>query len=227
MSERVIEALLAAGLSRKAAEAAARAGAKAQTREALHSSEDDDHGTPSEYIELARFTLGAIDLDPSSSAYWNHHTVKAERYYDERMDFTKQPLYRRVFWNPPSGKALYQGRELALPRIAWRRLFEHWRDGRVHSAVWLGFSMEQLTALQGEAAHPLQFITLFPCERLKFLKRGPNGGPPEKGEQPVHGNYVTLLHTLHSPSVAKEQVQRFCEYARRLDVGGAIVRPLV
>ncbi len=194
-----------------------------------HSMASDDHGTPVEYCELARYALGTIDLDPSSSSYWNHHTVKATRYFDERMDFTKQPLFGRIMWNPPGGKARYEGstRELSLPRIAWRRLFEHWRDGRVHSAVWVGYSLEQLTMLQSEIAHPLQFITLVPRERLKFLKRPPGGGPPIKGEQPTHGNYISLLQTLHSGPVAREQAQRFIERAAALDIGGAIVRPLV
>ena len=73
-------------------------------REVLHSAATDDHGTPPEYIELARYTLGAIDLDPCSSAYWNHHTVRAGRFYDERMNGIELPYFGRMIFNPPGSK---------------------------------------------------------------------------------------------------------------------------
>lgn len=191
-----------------------------------HSMETDDHGTPVEYIELARYALGKIDLDPSSSGYWNHHTVKADRFFDERANFLTQPLYGRILWNPPGGKCLFKGKVRSLPRAAWEMLIDHHRDGRVHSAVFIGYSLEQLVQLQNAPMHPLQFVTLVPQNRIEFLRRGPNGGPPTPGESPTHGNFITLLHTRTSPTDAAAQVGRFIERASSLSIGGAIVRPM-
>lgn len=188
--------------------------------------ETGDHGTPVDFIELVRYTLGELDLDPSSSAYWNHHTVKAKRFYDERDNFLAQPLYGRIIWNPPGGKCLYKGKNRSLPRAAWEMLVDHHRDGRVHSAVYIGYSMEQLVQLQNAPVHPLQFITFIPRERIEFLTRPPGGGPPVVGDSPTHGNFITLLHTNHSASVAREQVGRFIERANSLTIGGAVVRPI-
>lgn len=232
--------------------------ARAATRQVLHSAETDDHGTPHEYVELARETQGGIDLDPTSSAYWNHHVVKAARFYDQRMNGIELPYFGRMIFNPPGGKS-----PLGVPNVrrGWERLIEHYRDGRVESCVWIGFSLEQLTYLQSAPMHPLQFLTLVPCDRLEFLQRptlycavclaeqaltskerqdrrrasvdkGPcqrcrqGNGPPVKGQSPVHGNYITLLPSRRSPSIARDQSRIFVERASRLDVSGAIVRPL-
>jgi hypothetical protein len=224
---------------------------------AFHTESSDDYGTPPAYCELSRVTLGGIDLDPSSSAYWNHWTVKAAKFYSAGDDFTTQKISGRVHWNPPSGKG--PDGKTSLPRLAWRMLVEAWRRGECKGAVWMGYSLEQLTLLQGEPIHPLMFTTLVPCERLAFWTRPllcrtcgqlvgfdakkrmlhtapdvtcfgsdayQSGGPPIESKSPSHGNYVTLLHTQHSPSEARAQMQRFIERARMLDIGGAIVRPL-
>jgi hypothetical protein len=136
---------------------------------AFHTDSTDDYGTPPAYCELSRYTLGAIDLDPSSSAYWNHWHVKAAKFYSAEDDFTKQPIGGRVHWNPPSGKG--PDKKTSLPRLAWRMLVDAWRRGECKGAVWMGYSLEQLTLLQGEPIHPLQFMTLFPCERIPFYTR--------------------------------------------------------
>jgi hypothetical protein len=195
---------------------------------AEHSMLTDDHGTPPEFCDLSRHTLGEIDLDPSSSDYWNHWHVKAKRIYTERDDFTKQQIFGRVHWNPPGGEVTLPGnsRPTSLVRIAWRMLIDAWKRGECSAAIWIGYNLQQLTMLQSEPVHPLQFMTLFPCERLKFYTRAPGNGPPIESTSPRHGNYVTLLHTRSSPGDTKAMMQRFVERANRLDVSGAIVRPL-
>lgn len=201
--------------------------AKKAKKNVQHSMADDDHGTPTGYIELARYALGAIDLDPMSSGYWNHWSVKATRFYDEHANGTIQPLYGRMILNPAGGDTIVDGKVRSIPRTMWERTIQHYRDGRVHSTVFIGYSLEQLVQLQNSPMHPLQFLTLVPAERLEFLKRPPKGGgPPLKGKSPTHGNFITLLPTRTSPTQAGDQVRRFIEMASRLDIGGAIVRPL-
>ena len=188
----------------------------------FHLSQSVEHGTPPEYIELARAVLGAIDLDPASSSYWNEHLVKAAHFYDERVNGLELPWQGRVFLNPPGGEDAKGG----LVRQFWERLIAFWREGRVHSAVWLGYSLQQLTLLQSSPMHPLQFFTCVPVNRIAFMLRPAKGGPPERSKSPMHGNYVTLLQTRTSPAVAAQQARRFVDQCCQLGIGGAIVRPL-
>jgi hypothetical protein len=191
-------------------------------KNAQHSSETDDWGTPLEYIEAGRRVLGAIDIDVCSSDYWNYHTVKAARFYSAENSVLGQRLVGKGFGNPPGGKV--PGTRRSLPKAVWEHVVEEWRTGNLDGFYWVGFTLEQLTVLQGSPVHPLQFATMFPCERIPFLQREPHGGPPRKGESPTHGNYITLLHTQRSPSEARAQAIRFRDEARR--IGAALVRPL-
>lgn len=189
--------------------------------EALLSSESEDYGTPSAYVELAREVLGAIDLDPASSSYWNHHVVKATTFYDERVNGLAQPWFGRVFHNPPSN------RELKMTvRPWWERLVSSYLRGEVDSAIWLGFQLGQLQTLQSAAQHPLQFFNLFPASRIDFLKRSPGNAAPTPAGSPTHANYITLLPTRRSPELTRAMVVRFLARAEDLQIGGAIVRPV-
>lgn len=135
--------------------------------DSLLSSESEDYGSPSAHAELGRYVMGAIDCDPASSAYWNHHVIKAGTFYDETRNGLKQPLFGKVFHNPPSN------RELKMTvRPWWERLVDHYLRGEVECAIWMGFQMGQLQTLQSAPAHPLQFVNLFPASRIDFLRRG-------------------------------------------------------
>lgn len=216
---------------------------------ALHSAKTCEHGSPVAAVELARYVLGGIDLDPASNAYWNHHVVRADRFYDREANGLEQPWAGRVWCNPPGADEAAGTENLVRPY--WERLVEHWREGLVDSAVWLGYSLEQLATLQGSPAHPLEFPTLVPCERFRFLEER-NGAPPierlgvskvkradgsvrmvstGKPSSPTHGNFLTLLYSMRSASEARAQLKRFRAYAERLTtakgaVFGATVRPL-
>ena len=56
--------------------------------------------TPEKYIEAARKVLGAIDLDPASSAF-AQKVVRAGAWYSEKDDGLKQEWHGRIFLNPP------------------------------------------------------------------------------------------------------------------------------
>jgi hypothetical protein len=189
--------------------------------EALLSSLDEDYGTPAAYCELSRYVLGGIDLDPASDAYWNHFTVKAKSFYDQRVNGLKQPWFGKVHHNAPSN------RELKISaKPFWERLVEHYLRGEVECAVWIGFQLGQLQTLQGSLAHPLQFVSLFPSSRIDFLKRMPGNAPPQPAGSPTHANYITLLPTRRSPDAARAMVGRFVEMSKDLIIGGALVRPV-
>lgn len=194
---------------------------------ALLSSESEDHGTPSAYVEIARYTLGSIDLDPASSSYWNHHVVKAATVYDEQVDMlaARTHLFGHVLLNPPSrAKKKDDPRPAISVRPFWEKLADYWTRGEVEAAVYVVFSLNQLTMLQSSPMHPAMFPMMLPRERGRFLQRGTNNGPPVPGEQPTHGNALVLLPSKNS-TVARGQMARFEERSRDLECGGCLVRP--
>lgn len=191
----------------------------------MHSAGKAEWGTPRALVELGRAALGGIDLDPASSSYWNVHSVKAARFFDQRINGMTQPWRGRVFINPP-GKVKGAPRTDPGPKAFWEKLIKHYAAGEVTAAVWVGFSLEQLVQLQGSPMHPLQFLTLIPCERLTFLEKAPGNGPPAEGESPTHGNFVTLLYDRGDRERGAQQVRTFLDLANRLDgLFGAVVRP--
>jgi phage N-6-adenine-methyltransferase len=56
--------------------------------------------TPAEYVEAARACLGAIDLDPASSAV-AQKTVRAARFFSRDNDGLRQEWHGRIWLNPP------------------------------------------------------------------------------------------------------------------------------
>jgi hypothetical protein len=181
---------------------------------AQHSCATPEHGTPAKIIDLARATLGGIDLDPASSPQWNRF-VCARRIITAKQNglhtpwFTGAPAPLRlgtdktepwclptclelgtrpprntVFLNPPGDK-----RGELVARF-WCALAEYYRRYWVTSAIWVGFNVEQLARLQrvGAVSHPLEHTTLIPRERIAYRDT-----PTTIGEDPSHASFVTLL----------------------------------
>lgn len=59
-----------------------------------------EYYTPVEIIEAARRVMGAIDLDPASSARANC-VVKASRFFDEQVNGLSQDWHGRIWMNHP------------------------------------------------------------------------------------------------------------------------------
>lgn len=71
---------------------------------ALHtSSESNEWYTPPEYIELARNTLGTIDLDPASCDF-AQEWIQANTYYTKETNGLLHNWSGKVFVNPPYGE---------------------------------------------------------------------------------------------------------------------------
>ncbi len=170
------------------------------------SSETSEHGTNPELVALARATMGGIDLDPASTPEWNE-LVGATRIFTKETNGLRSawwygaptppslriepheapdsPSWKfRVFLNPPGDK-----RGQLVARF-WRTLTDYYAWGWVTSAVWIGFSLEQLARLQrtGACSHPLMHTTLIPSDR-----QGYRDTPTHVDDQPTHASYVTLL----------------------------------
>lgn len=197
---------------------------------AQHSNQTMEHGTPTEIVELVRHVAGGvIGTDPFSSSYWQTHSVQATWFYDKEHDGLRAQWQGFCLVNPPGGEATTNAttgkRTIVTPslvRPAWESLVERWRTGSIDGAVWVSFSLEQLCMLQGSPAHPLQFPTCVPCERLRYLTRPAGGGPPKPGNQPTHASALTILPSRRNPAEARAQLRRFVDGAARL---GPVVRP--
>jgi hypothetical protein len=165
-------------------------------RASRHLSLSNEHATPIEVIEAARTLLGAITLDPATCALAQTR-VRAvswfgldqpNRLYQDGLSLhwyaCGEPS--RVFLNPPGGK-IQNPYGTSSAKVWWFRLAEEYARGRVHSAVFLGFSLELLQTTQVKIPHidlnptsgpvplaiPLQAPICVPDRRLRFDKMVP------------------------------------------------------
>jgi hypothetical protein len=174
---------------------------------AQHSAKTDQHGSPPSFVTLARTTMGRIDVDPASSAMWNEN-IGAARFITKQQNGLRTPWFpgapaplelrtraRRptpardepgtVLLNPPGD------RRGALVAAFWWALAEYFAWGWATSAVYIGFSVEQLARLQrvGARSHPLLHVTLVPAKRENYV----DAETGELQEDATHASFVTLL----------------------------------
>lgn len=155
-----------------------------------HSSERADWQTPLAIVEAAREVMGAIDLDPASSAAGNAR-VGAARFYSVEDDGLAQPWRGRVFVNPPGGRQGGKSKGPSMAGLFWRKLGEERAAGRLEQAIWVGFALEQLCRLQSFSAgvRPGECAQCVPDRRLRFIH--PETGQP--GDRPGHGNVILYV----------------------------------
>ena len=136
-------------------------------------------GTPADWVEMSRAALGGrIELDPMSEPIFNE-VVRAERIFTEQDDGLTQPWNAStVFINPHGG----------LVAEAWSKLVYEWSVQRCESAIWIGFSMEQLNLLADSTLHPMDFSLLIARKRIAFL-----GEDLQVLGSPTHSNYIVGL----------------------------------
>lgn len=142
--------------------------------------------TPAWLIELARATMGGIDLDPASSVQ-AQATVKAARFYTAAADGYGKPWGGRIYLNPPFSET---------PRWV-RRLGAAYADGDVSQAVLLVNSApgyrwwEELYR-----AYPVCLLR----ERVAFVSElGITAGTAKKGTTIAYfGSYVSKFDSVWS-----------------------------
>ena len=109
---------------------------------ARHLTGTPEHYTPSEVVEAARTTLGAIDLDPASCEAASR-VVRASSYYTKQQNGFTQPWRGRLFMNPPGGWCDACGRPVI--KGMWFR--GGWFDSL--SALWKEVSTGRFTSNEG------------------------------------------------------------------------------
>jgi hypothetical protein len=194
----------------------------------MHSSETNEHYTPPEIIEAARYTLGGvIDLDPASCALANQ-VVKARCFMYEGAldrDWTGPEGEPATVWlNPPGGKSDFEtleplprdengkqnGPGIATAAVWWWKLLYEIKAGHVKAACFEAFSMNLFQTAQhpkSEGARPpFLFPFVVPASRLRHYNDPANIG---KG-QPSQPNAIVLVTRAHLDGPPK-----FCDYAGR------------
>lgn len=201
-----------------------------------HSSETNEHFSPPIVVKASRTLLGDIDLDPASSLAANKHLIHAKRIFEvEDNGFTRR-WRGRVFLNPPGGFCDIKGRRVikvqgkrqacihtgdcgqppghthvgcqSSSKVWWFKLAKEWMDGRVESAVFLGFSIEILQTTQmgsGDLPIPLDFPLCFPATRIHFFRYLPLIGDFEKSRNPPHANVIIYLPPMNTGGIHEEK----------------------
>lgn len=156
---------------------------------AQHSSATGVWGTARELVDLARATLGGIDLDPFTDAAWNA-IVGADRIITAREDafrcawFDEGPTAREILagdltaWETPARPATAIVNGPGDPtgdaiKRAWRLTEWHHRAGFLGGGcIWIAFNVGQLQTLQNSGAPRslLSFPLLITSSRVRYVE---------------------------------------------------------
>lgn len=186
-----------------------------------HSSESNEHYTPSEIIEICRETMGGIDLDPASCKLANVELVHATTYLTKEEDGLRCQWHGRVFCNPPGGKYRFvDGRYVPVgPKggpgessaATWfYKAATEWKIGRTEVVCFLGFTLELLRITQARPPSAAHFPFCLLKARTDFLKD--EGGKLVPQGSPTHAN--VLVCVTNHPAV----IARFERHASALGV---------
>lgn len=182
---------------------------------AQHSSKSWDHYTPADIVSKVKEVLGDIDLDPASS-WLAQKTVQANQWFGLRDpscpekihvdDGLAVPWYGTVYLNPPGGNTCLVRPELSeisrsYPVVWWLKLCSEYMCGNVTSAIYMGFSLEQMASTQLDGTPSiLDFPFCVPSKRLCFdYPADTREGKPIAtsgvvgGKQPTHSNVIVYL----------------------------------
>lgn len=146
----------------------------------LHSSRTCEWHTPPDIINRARRVLGEIDLDPASSPQANK-TIQAKRIYTIAEDGLRQPIYGRVWCNPPYGTT---GAHRSTQGLWTAKILGAWEAGDMEAGILLVNAVPDRQWFQDLWRYPLCFTKY----RIRFID-----ADGVQQSQPTHGNVLCYL----------------------------------
>lgn len=149
---------------------------------------DNEWFTPAEFIEPARKVLGAIDLDPASSAEANK-VVKAKRFFTKDDDGLTEKWEGRLWMNPPYAQPL-------IDRFA-EKLAASYTDQSVSEAIALVNNATE-TAWFNKLADVASAVC-FPKGRVRFWHSEKASATPLQGQALLYlGSKPKTFHARFS-----------------------------
>jgi hypothetical protein len=168
-----------------------------------HSSNSNEHYTPTDIVNAAFAVMDGIDLDPATTAPVNER-VGAKKFYTQEMDGLAHEWFGSVLLNPPGGKT----KNVSNAFIWWEKLVGEYLAGRVTQAVFVGFTLEIQATSQDAERWVGDFPYCIPRNRLafdhevfhNFSDDGPifpiGTGVLVSGKSPAHSNIIVYLPPL-------------------------------
>lgn len=158
-------------------------------RKALHSSESDEWYTPDSVLEIARETMGGIDLDPASCVEANER-VRARSFFGVRDDGLRRDWYGRIFLNPPYGRG---DRNQSNQGLWTAKLLAEYELGHIEQVVLLVNAVPDRSWFRPLWRHHVCFA----YRRIRFI--APKGVLPKS---PTHGNALVYIGSRSEQFVA-------------------------
>jgi hypothetical protein len=133
--------------------------------------------TPARYVNAARTLMGAIDVDPASSALANT-VIQAATYYDEATNGLDKPWSGRVWLNPPYCKS----GSISNQELWTCRLIAQYTAGITTQAVLLVNASTDTGWFQRLWKYPICFTN----HRINFWSVADQQGGPTHGSALVY-----------------------------------------
>lgn len=155
------------------------------TESPLHTSLSKEHYTPKSIVDPSRIVLEEIDLDPASCTAANLIVQARTTFEDDggHGGLAKE-WHGRVFLNPPGGKLgpdllpLKKGNGRSSAGVWWAKLMCEWSESRVHSAIFICFSLNVFRAAMSAdktARAPFEFPFVIPRKRIQYAQLNEQG----------------------------------------------------
>ena len=153
------------------------------TMQIIRNSSNNERYTPKYIIQLARKTMGGIDIDPASCEVANNFLVNAIQYFDKDTNGLLQEWNGRIWLNPPYDRGLIEA--------FVDKLLEEYRMGRTTDAVVLTNNASE-TRWYGRLLEKATAICII-SGRIRFYVTNDGNQVYKPKGAPLQGQFITYL----------------------------------
>jgi len=131
------------------------------TRIDPHVNYSSDWGTPPEWVEWVRATMGGIDLDPCGPDDGSNPIGARRVYAPPGLDGLREPWRGRVYCNPPGANSI----DSVKPWWSWAM------SRRLSALTWCFFNAEAVKSVRPTPLD-LHGYLVIPLKRVAFMRNG-------------------------------------------------------